>query len=356
MRLEAVTLGACLALLGCSGSAAVAPNDFGGQFLLVWEDFDRTYPSFIARSVDWDATRARFEPVAASAGGPRELFDVLAEMLLTLEDGHVTLQGQFGFVQYTGWYDRFPHNNDPGVVRDRYLVGPELSAPGGTVWYGSLEGGPGYIRIPSFGGGSFAEGIEAALDALGDRPALVVDLRDNGGGNDLNGRAVAGRFADRRRLFRRIRYRDGPGHGDFTAPVDDYVEPDGTRYDGPVALLTNRRVFSSAESFVLMMRSFPQVTVVGDTTGGGSANPEEKTLPVGFRYQVPRWIVETPEGETFEGVGIAPDVPVWITPADSAAGRDTILERAVAELAADGAYSYRSATMGSTLEARRAGR
>ena len=80
------------------------------------------------------------------------------------------------------------------------------------------------------------------------------------------------------------------------------------------------------------MRTFPNVITVGDTTGGGSANPEERDLPNGWSFRVSRWLVWTPEGTTFEGVGLAPEFPGWITDEDAARGVDTILELAITEL------------------------
>jgi C-terminal processing protease CtpA/Prc len=78
-----------------------------------------------------------------------------------------------------------------------------------------------------------------------------------------------------------------------------------------------------------MMKALPNVTVIGDTTGGGSANPITLTLPNGWSYRVSRWIQYTAQKTIFEGIGLPPNIPLWISPADSAAGRDAILERAI---------------------------
>lgn len=326
-----------LFLLGpvaCGGDDPTGPAgaEFEDDFELLWEDFDRTYPFFALKGIDWDSVRTQAEPAVRAATTGRAFFDLLADLLLGLEDPHVRLTGPFGTVSYRGWFEPFPHNFDFQVVADGHLTeGPE-QAPNGTMRYGRIDAEIGYVHIPSWGGDGHAEDIEAVLAALPDVRALIVDTRDNGGGSDLNARRVAGRFADRRRLFRRIRFRGGPEPDDFTEPEDDFLDPAGTRFEGPAALLTNRRVISSAEAFVLAMRVLPSVVVVGDTTGGGSANPALRTLPIGWSYSVSRWLVTTPEDEPFEGVGLAPDLPVWICEADRARGRDTIVDSAVAVL------------------------
>ena len=97
-------------------------------------------------------------------------------------------------------------------------------------------------------------------------------------------------------------------------------------------MLTNRRVFSSAESLVLAFDVIPTTFTVGDFTGGGSANPDAKTLSNGWEYTVSRWVEFRVDGTTFEGVGIEPDVRVDISAQDAADMRDTIIDAAIEEL------------------------
>lgn len=323
--------------LACGGDGPAAPDspsevDFTHDFEVLWADFDQTYPFFPLKGIDWDSVRTITAPAVGEAATEQAFFDLLAEALLRLEDAHVRLSAPFRTVAYRGWFEPFPHNFDLDVVTATHLVDGPHRAPNGTMQYGRLSDEIGYVHIPSWGGSGHEADIEATLTALEGVRGLVVDSRDNGGGNDLNGRRVAGRFTDRRRLFRRIRFRDGPEHDDYTVPEDDFLEPAGTHFDGPVILLTNRRVASSGEAFVLAMRVVPTVTVVGDTTGGASANPTFRTLPIGWEYTVSRWLVTTPEDEPFEGVGLAPDRAVWISEEDRERGRDTIIDSAVAIL------------------------
>lgn len=328
-----------LALLGpvACGDRPTGPQGqpearFVKDFEALWVDFDQTYPFFPLKAIDWDSVRATTEPAVRDATTEQAFFGLLAEVLLGLEDPHVVLDAPFGTVTYRGWFEPFPRNFDFDVVAGTHLVEGPYEAPERTMRYGRLSDEIGYVHIPSWSDGGYDADIEAVLTALAGIDALVLDLRDNGGGNDLNARRVAGRFADRRRLFRRIRFRDGPEHDDYTEPEDDFLDPVGTYFGGPVALLTNRRVVSSAEAFVLAMRILPAVTVVGDTTAGASANPALRTLSIGWRYTVSRWLVTTPEDEPFEGVGLAPDHTVWISEEDRLRSRDTIVDSAVAVL------------------------
>ena len=107
-----------------------------------------------------------------------------------------------------------------------------------------------------------------------------------------------------------------------------------TLFNVPIAVLTNRRTGSSAESLVLAFRTLPNVVTIGDFTGGISANPALRSMANGWQYTVSRWIEYLPDNSTFEGIGLEPDIRVDITLADQAVQRDSIIEAAVADLAA----------------------
>ena len=75
------------------------------------------------------------------------------------------------------------------------------------------------------------------------------------------------------------------------------------------------------------MKSLPNVTVVGDTTGGGCGLPFTSELPNGWSIRFSAAPVTGPDGKLTE-FGVEPDVKVDMTEADMAQGKDTILEKA----------------------------
>ncbi|MEJ2206222.1 MAG: S41 family peptidase [Gemmatimonadota bacterium] len=335
-----------LRLRGVAGCALVALTQGCGALLLpddppsdprsvavsLWTEVDEYYPWFELKGVDWNAVRDSTVATIAPQIGERELFDVLADMLEVLRDGHVSLISPYGRRTWDGWYANDPSNFAPAVVGP-YLGQPTGFAASGIVSWGRLAPGIGYMLIGSFGGEGIGASVDAALRSLGALDGLVLDIRDNGGGSDLNTEAAAGRFTDHRIHYRTVRYKSGPGHEDFGPEIRDYVEPtDGERFLGPVVLLQNRRVFSAAEDFVLAMGELAQVTSVGDTTGGGSGNPIGRELPNGWLATIPRWRLWTSDGTIFEGTGLAPNEFVTAPDDELARGRDAILERALAIL------------------------
>lgn len=327
----AVLAGALLMSQGCSPLLLPEdpPRDPRAVATALWEEVDAYYPWFELKAVDWQVIRATTVAGIDAVTPERELFHRLADMLEVLRDGHLALTSPFGRRSWQGWHQGHPANFDADVARS-YLAPPNGSAGGGNVTWGHLTETIGYVRIASFGESGVGEGVGEALRSLAPLGGLVIDIRDNGGGSDVHSEAAAGRFTDRRIHYRTVRYKSGPSHEDFGPEVESFVEPTGgTRFHGPVVLLQNRRVFSAAEDFVLAMREMPQVTAVGDTTGGGSGNPIGRELPNGWVASVPRWRQWTAAGEVYEGVGLAPDETLAAPANELAQGRDAILERAM---------------------------
>jgi C-terminal processing protease CtpA/Prc len=76
----------------------------------------------------------------------------------------------------------------------------------------------------------------------------------------------------------------------------------------------------------------PNVTPVGDTTAGSTANPGTFNLPGGWSYTVSRWIAYTVSGQVIEDQGIQPRVVVPASPGAFMSGRDPVLDWAISQL------------------------
>jgi peptidase S41-like protein/tricorn protease-like protein len=252
----------------------------------VWRDVDRHYASFVVKGVDWDSLRDAYSTRASEATSDSALAGVVGAMLSELRDFHVNLFVGSRNYRYAG-FDARPAFFDPNVVA--YYVNDLGAVPNGRLAFGHVAPDVGYVRIFHFSGDGFDIAIDTALARLGDVRGLIIDVRNNPGGAQLNAVTVAGRFADRARNYGFKRFRDGPAHDDLAPPEGQFVSPMGIRrFGGPVAVLTNRLSGSAAEAFVLAMRALPNVTIAGDSTAGASGTPLLRELPNGGSTSSPR--------------------------------------------------------------------
>src|SRR5262249_41536045 len=82
-----------------------------------------------------------------------------------------------------------------------------------------------------------------------------------------------------------------------------------------------------------LMGRTPHVLRIGENTQGVFSDVLVRKLPNGWMFGLPNEVFRTPEGTTFDGPGIPPDIDVPVfADADLAAGRDPALERAIVEL------------------------
>lgn len=317
-----------LAPVSCS-----QPSDPLTCFDVLWHDFDWRYGQFEVKHVDWDDIRARYRSTLTAHSTDDELFTVLSGVLAELNDGHIVLYGdgrrfRSGITGQLGKMTDFA----PAVIKDHYLAEP-MTAASGSVTYGRLSATVGFVHIAAMKSQAVVNDVDVALAALADSAGLVVDVRGNPGGSLDVSTALAGRFADQKRLALRIRMRSGPLHSDLSSPTEVYVSPTGgQRFAKPVVLLTNRFSASAAELFTLMMRLFPNVTHVGDVTAGAQSTPILRELPNGWHYELPLGLTTDDQDRCYEGIGITPQILVANSPDLVEQGIDEALAMAVSRL------------------------
>ena len=176
--------------------------------------------------------------------------------------------------------------------------------------------------------------VDAILEEFRNAKALIVDVRGNGGGDDRVGKAIASRFADRKRLYMTVELRNGPKHADFAAPVEWFVEPEGpAQFTRPVFLLTHRFSVSAAETLRSPCAPCHMSSRWAKSPPGAFADTAGHTLPNGWRFSASFNLFRDRDGVCWEGLGIAPDYRILNTKADIDARRDKVLEFALALIA-----------------------
>jgi len=325
-----LTVAACKGNSGQpTGPTGTAPTDIAAQFEQMWTTFDRNYSYFDYKRIDWNALKAEFAPRVAGLT-QNEFVLLVQNMLGRLHDQHVVLtSGNTTLRTYTP--DYFV-NWDNGVWQ-QYLARGSAQVRNGAV--SAVFDGVPYIAVQSWNPARVnVSDLDAFLDAFRDRSALILDVRMNPGGNDQPAFDFAGRFTTSTTTSGFFQFRNGPGHSDFTARQARTFAPRGAfQFTRPVLLLIGRFCASSNESFIAAMQQLPHVTLIGDTTGGATANPQTFLLGGGWSYTVSRWIEYTVSGQVIEDQGIAPSVAIPASAADFQSGRDPVLDYAIARAA-----------------------
>ena len=300
-----------------------------GNFEALWKIVDEHYCFFDYKQheygLDWNAVYNKYKVRVSNHMTTVQLFEVLTDMLAELRDGHVNLSNSMDYGRYWTWHEAYPQNFNDSLER-RYL-GTDYKISGGMK-YRVLDDNIGYIRYESFtqpvGEGNLNDCLSHLILCRG----LIIDIRNNGGGDLTTAEKLAGRFVHERSLVGYMQHKTGKGHNDFSSLEPRYLEPSSNlRWHKPVCVLTNRSVFSAANDFAVIMRQLPQVKLVGDHTGGGSGMPMSSSLPNGWTVRFSACPMYDAQRQQTE-FGIAPDVNVALTDEATAQGRDLIIETA----------------------------
>jgi hypothetical protein len=298
-------------------------NDPTTNFDILWTTLEERYSFFEYKQVDWDSVYAVYRPKIQQDMAEEALWQVMTEMLDVLEDGHVNLRSEFD-IHFWNWYKNAPVNFDKDLLERNYWGDYEITGSLRNTIIDSV----GYIYYPSFQLLVSDEQLDYLADKFKDTKGLILDIRNNDGGNPVNGWLIAERFIDQRRHIYTNIYKNGPEPGNFTSPYQSFLAPKGKKIADKVVVLTNRKTYSAGNFFAASMKAFPNVTIVGDTTGGGGGAPVGWELPNGWHFNFSSSITYLPDGFIIEK-GVAPDIKVDLLDADRNNNTDTILEKAL---------------------------
>jgi hypothetical protein len=180
----------------------------------------------------------------------------------------------------------------------------------GFVRAEQLPGNVGYLKFNMFADTAMcAATASAAMTFLAGTRALIIDMRENGGGSPGMVAFVSSYLFDRRTHLNDLWTRR-------TGKTEEFWTRDsipGRRFGGekPVYVLTSARTFSGAEEFTYNLKNLKRATIVGETTGGGAHPVAGHRIDEHFIIGVPFARAINPITHTnWEGVGVNPDIMV----------------------------------------------
>lgn len=306
-------------------------NNPKDNFDALWTILDQHYCFFDEKKVDWNDVYSRYAPRVSNSMSSEDLFNLCSEMLNELRDGHTNLSSPFATSYYRKWWSDYPQNYDERIIQQYYFNFNYRSI--GSIDYSLLTENIGYIHYGSFSSGLGAGNMDYILSYFKGAKALIIDVRDNGGGNLSNVEPIVNRFITQRILAGYIIHKNGPNHDDFDEPFAYFIDPIANghlTWSKPVVVLTNRSTFSAANNFVSIMKHIPTVTIIGSTTGGGSGMPYSSELPNGWGIRFSACSILDAEGNSTEfGIEPTEGFAIDITSENAANGHDTILDFAI---------------------------
>jgi hypothetical protein len=191
-----------------------------------------------------------------------------------------------------------------------------------------LDGNVAYVELKGFRREDISK-VDDVMHYFSTADAIIIDLRNNGGGSHLGlywssyffevGTSLTGSYE--RRTDKSTEYKTGPVKG-------------AQRLEMPIFILTSNRTFSAAEAFAYDLQSRNRAVIIGEETGGGAHPVDFVRLPKDYGLIVPYARSINPiTNANWEGSGVLPDIKM---------GQEEALEKAK-ELAIVAAKNYREA-------------
>lgn len=299
------------------------------NFDYLWDECNKKYSYFDLKNINWNEIKAKYEAKISDDISDDSLFHVLGGMLTELRDDHTNLISNFNIstygVNYLG-----QDNFDWRIIEDNYLSqNYYISGPFMHQFIDNKE--IGYIRFPSFTGTIDETNLDFILERYKNTKGIILDLRENGGGAVTDVFNLLSRFVESKTLLNYSRIKTGKKHSDFSDAEPVYVSPyDGIRYTNKVALLTDRGTYSAGSFTSLATKAIPNITLIGDTTGGGLGLPNGGQLPNGWTYRFSITQALTLDKSPDYENGVPPDIHILCDWSDLTT--DEILDRAILEL------------------------
>lgn len=355
----------------------------------VWTLVNKNYfdPKF--RGVDWAGKREKYRPEAAAAGDDESLYRVINKMAAELKESHLhalsprrahemttehraaiginmhLIEGR-RIVSYVlpgspadlagvkpGWIVvsrnglpfPTPPAIDPFVARlgepvrfafldekDRsreFTFQPQLLKFEQLISR-TLPDDVLYLRFDEFGRETLSW-LSSQLKLHHTMPAVVIDLRQNHGGNALALTVTVAEFfgqdfLERGKSIGRWVQRDGHARDHRSLAWFS------AHYAGRVFILTSPSTGSAAEIFAHVLQHYHRATVIGRKTAGAVIVSTRFSLPGGGLLQVPIRDYVGLDGQRLEGCGVVPDIEVPLTLKNLRLGNDAELAAALSEL------------------------
>ncbi|MGC9353651.1 MAG: S41 family peptidase [Mariniphaga sp.] len=320
---------------GCEKLFVEEPaNNPVAVFENLWTTFNEEYAPFEERNVDWNAEYANYRPLVTDQTTDDEIFDILSQLLATLDDGHVSLTAPDKDIFFSNKIRREKIDDelfDLSVIKNNYLEAGFKEGDETSYIYGKVKNeNIGYIFFDHVGENFFK--LNNFLSEYETADGLIFDFRHNQGGDFTYCFSEMGRLTNEKRFVFQSKTKNGKGKNDYTEWKKWFIKPTGSYIEKPIVVLTDRYTISAGERSVMAFKTLPNVTLMGDTTNGAHGTMIGRELANGWFYSLVPQKVELFDGNSYEGIGLAPDILVKNQLSEIESGTDKILQTAIDKL------------------------
>lgn len=332
------------------------------------------YAFFKLNAVNWDSLYLAQKKRIEASPSNVTLYQAMEEVYEAINDNHGSFEADDAVYealealegQVEEETEALPEIGDfqvAGAVAKHHLE-EEMTRNSGIVQWGRLAGNIGYIQVKAMflltdmgiskeliktlgweaawqktfdeiGEGNYIEeerkGMERimkmAMNDLRVMDAIVLDVRFNGGGQDLVSLELLKWFNDAPRVIAH----ESVVYDGKESPTWEIVLPAAEyAFTKPVYLLTSQQTGSAAEVTAMASLELPHVTRIGMPTMGALSTALEKKLPNGWDFAISNEYYRTPDGKIYENKGIPVTIEIPY-PAD----RQTFFKSVMDDLDAD---------------------
>ena len=290
------------------------------------EFVDHNYIYFQAKKINKDEMFEKYSRRVSKQTTEDELFAIMDSVVLELKDAHCLMVKPKRVGTQYDYKKGYQIHFDEKLIKSSYVK--DSIGTSGNLYWAMLDQNIGYVYLSKFNAFEAFDGVFIAMKARGVKK-LIIDVRNNGGGNSNPVPNLLGVLVDKKTLLGSYIEKTGPEVGDITKPIGVYATPDADfRFDIPVVVLINRTSYSATSYFAAMIKGFPGVTLMGQVTGGGAGGHLGYQLSNGWQIRVSVSDFLDKGGISAE-LGVVPDVVIENTKEDIQNGRDKMLEKAM---------------------------
>lgn len=320
------------------------------NFEVFADTYKNHYAFFELNGINWENLYKTSKEKINSNTTEVELYSILLEMIDSLKDNHGSIEPSDDVYELAEKQKVMEEENEEqkeygdfeiaGLVSECYLK-ENLTKNSWLINWGKMENNVGYIQIKTmflyadlslndslvkekgfvstymdaFNNLKYEQQIEqevrgirnlmdTIVEDLKETKSIIIDVRFNGGGQDVVALEILSRFNTNRKQIasKKARHKDG-----FTKKTPIYLEPAVNPYTKPVYLLTSQQSASATDMMSLGSMELNQIKRIGSHSNGAISDALQKTLPNGWHFSLSNEIYTDINDKCYENIGIPVD-------------------------------------------------